>query len=312
MARFTKIQWCDSTANPVQGCGGCELRNAVASMCYAGALTDRYGKSNPGFADQFERPELKPGKMAEAARWPDLSDKARNRVLKADGRVSREAKPWLSGLPRHIFVSDMGDALTEKGFAHFNGKPVTNKTLFRFLREEVIDVVTSPNGLRHQWLWLTKRPQRLHAFADYAIGQETWPANLWVGTSVTNKASLSRIDSLCKFRGKEVTKFISAEPLWEQVSLEKHLRRLHWLIIGGESGRKRKSAPFDCTWAESLIEECQGADVPVFVKQIGGNPLHHGDAIDVSSSHGDVMSEWPKSIRLRQMPVSRVRYPQSC
>ena len=27
MARHTKIQWCDSTVNPVMGCAGCELWN---------------------------------------------------------------------------------------------------------------------------------------------------------------------------------------------------------------------------------------------------------------------------------------------
>src|SRR3712207_7534850 len=43
-----------------------------------------------------------PGRMAEAALWSDLTG------------TDRPDKPWLNGMPRLIFISDMGDALSEK------------------------------------------------------------------------------------------------------------------------------------------------------------------------------------------------------
>ena len=45
--------------------------------------------------------------------------------------LARPQKPWLNGLPRLIFVSDMGDALSEA-------------ISFQYLLAEVIDVVTVP------------------------------------------------------------------------------------------------------------------------------------------------------------------------
>src|SRR4051812_42951992 len=99
----TEIQWCDSTVNPAMGCDGCELWVQGAGgrrTCYAGILHERRGGKNIGFAPKFEIVTEFPGRMAKAARWPDLT-----------GRV-RDDKPWLDGLPRLIFVSDMGDALS--------------------------------------------------------------------------------------------------------------------------------------------------------------------------------------------------------
>ncbi len=311
MSKETGIEWCDSTVNPVQGCGGCELWTANNRICYAGELTERYGRSNPGMANEFTKPELKPGKMAECARLPDLIGterlEKRNKV-----KVTIEAKPWLNGLPRHIFVSDMGDALTEKGFSPFNGAEVTDAILFNFLKNEILDVVRSEHGARHQWMWLTKRPNRLPLFAADAVGvNEAWPRNLWVGTSVTTRASMRRVSQLCTFGDLKVTRFVSVEPLWEEVSLKPHLNDIHWVIIGGESGRKRKSKPFDCNWARKLIDECNTANVPVFVKQLGGNPLegHVPLQLQLNKSNGGDWNEWPEDLRVRQMPVARIHGP---
>src|SRR5947209_4800723 len=100
MSRHTAIQWCDSTVNPTMGCEGCELWNPTRRSCYAGVLHQRFGGHSPGYAPAFEQVTRFPGRMAEAAHWRDLR-----------GTV-RPDKPWLSGLPRGIFISDMSDALS--------------------------------------------------------------------------------------------------------------------------------------------------------------------------------------------------------
>jgi hypothetical protein len=88
------------------------ILNTIMSSfrCYAGFLHLRFGanpekpdkRANPGYASTFEQPVLFSGRMEAASNWSDLR-----------GR-DRDDAPWLNGLPRLIFVSDMGDALSEE------------------------------------------------------------------------------------------------------------------------------------------------------------------------------------------------------
>lgn len=89
----TKIEWADSSVNPIMGCTGCALRK---SHCYAAVLCARYA-GRKGWPESFDRPEFFPGRLEKAMKWRDLTGEARS------------DKPWLDGLPRHIFVNDMSD-----------------------------------------------------------------------------------------------------------------------------------------------------------------------------------------------------------
>lgn len=62
MRKSTPIQWCDSTVNPVMGCGGCELWDEVHKTCYAGTLHGRRA-GQKGFARSFLSPTLFPGRL---------------------------------------------------------------------------------------------------------------------------------------------------------------------------------------------------------------------------------------------------------
>src|SRR5208282_715097 len=117
------------------GCEGCELWTSNVKKCYAGWLHVRRGGHTKGFSPIFEELTYYRGRMAQAAGWPDLSG------------TCREDKPWLDGLPRLIFVSDMSDSLS--------------KTVpFDYLEEKIIRTAMTPEGQRHHWLWLSKRPDR--------------------------------------------------------------------------------------------------------------------------------------------------------
>lgn len=138
MSKVTDIQWCDSTVNPVMGCSGCELWNNDRHTCYAGQLHVRWPR-HPGFSTDFLTPKLFPGRMADAARWSDLSG------------CKRPGKPWLDGLPRLIFVSDMGDSLSEKSAIDNEDEPVEGGAVpFSFLKAEIPypsrELVTSGSG----------------------------------------------------------------------------------------------------------------------------------------------------------------------
>lgn len=284
MSAFTKIQWCDSTVNPVMGCDGCELWNDTNRTCYAGTLHERFGGVSPGYAPTFEQVTQFPGRMAVAAGWPDLAGTQRL------GTAKKPAKPWLDGHPRLIFVSDMGDSLSA-------GVP------FDYLYAEVYQNAVSRLGRRHVWLWLTKRPERLHLFALWLKNTHghAWPKNVWPGTSVTTQKSTGRVFSLAKIGDETTTRFLSVEPQWEAVRLAPWLKKgVGWVIQGGESGADPK--PFDLAWADDLRGQCEDAGVPYFLKQLGGHAVENGVRLALEDGHGGEWDEWPERLRVRQLP----------
>ena len=161
MSVTTGIEWCDSTANPVVGCDGCELHRAgeSESYCYAARLVGRYA-GLPGWPASFDRPELFPERIKRALVWPDLT-----------GR-ERPDKPWLNGRPRHIFWCDLGDPWTESLPADW-------------LAPYLPMLADSP----HIHIFCTKRPARAREFFE----QHRAPQNLILLTTVTSAANIGRV-----------------------------------------------------------------------------------------------------------------------
>jgi protein gp37 len=248
--------------------------NDVKSIlrCYAGILHLYRGGKIAGYAEDFSKPVLFPGRVLEAARWADFRG------------TCRPDKPWLDGLPRLIFVSDMGDALSRN-------------ITFENLLEEIILPVGSDKGSRHVWLWLTKRPARMADFGKWLLqhGGE-WPRNLVAMTSVTSRKTLGRIDALrrvpCAVRG------LSVEPLFESVNLS--LKEINWVIAGGASGTGAE--PFELSWARDIQKQCRKSGSAFFLKQLGANAVENGTPLKMRDSHGGDWSEWPQDLRVREMP----------
>ena len=279
MGVATKIQWCDSTCNPTMGCEGCELWNTKTGeqTCYAGVLHKRYGGLERGFSPTFDEVTLWPGRMEDASRWSDLRG------------VSRPEKPWLDGLPRLIFVSDMSDALS-------------SSVSFAYLLDQIVKPVTSLKGRRHCWLWLTKRPDRMVKFSEFLAEQcLNWPLNLWAGTSVTTSSTASRLKYLSKVGNERTVRFVSVEPQRESIDFRSTLEGIDWVIQGGESGSMAHS--FQISWASSIMEQCRKAGSAYFLKQLGSNVLQNELRIKFKDSHAGDWSEWPAEIRVREIPV---------
>jgi protein gp37 len=263
------------------GCDGCELWNRALGVliCYAGILHLTRGKTNTGFAPDFDQPTVFAGRMAKAARWSDLT---------ATARVD---KPWLNGMPRLVFVSDMGDSLS-------------NIVTFEYLLQEVINIAMSDRGRRHVWQWLTKRPTRMAEFSAWLQAQGiAWPSNVWVGTSLTTQATTNRISALLRVGNDETTRFLSVEPQVEQIDLVQWLTHLDWIIQGGESGSDARA--FDLSWARVLRDACRAARKPYFLKQLGANVWNAGRQVRLRDSHGGDWSEWPADLRVREMPPAK-------
>lgn len=278
MSVSTKIQWVDSTCNPTMGCDGCELWNPAAGVktCYAGILHTRFGGATKGYSPTFEELTMWPGRMAQAAAWPDLAGK------------SRKHKPWLDGLPRLIFVSDMSDALSAD-------------VPFDFLEREIVQTALSANGRRHHWLWLTKRPERMARLSDDLKGRGVaWPRNLWAGTSVTSQATTPRIGHLLRVGDEETIHFLSVEPQHGPIALGEPLSRIDWVIHGGESGRG--ATPFRLEWARDVRRQCREAGAAYFLKQLGSAAYAGDDRLKFDDGQAGDWTEWPDEVRVREVP----------
>lgn len=79
---------------------------------------------------------------------------------------------------------------------------------------------------------------------------------------------------------------------------------LSWVIVGGESGPGARR--FDIAWARSIVEQCDAARVPVFVKQMGDNCTMGGnmecDRVRLRAHHGADPSEWPRHLQRQEFP----------
>lgn len=226
MAIITDIEWCDSVLNIQMGCDGCELWNPAAGVfrCYAGALTGRYAGKNKGFPEAFDKPALFLSRLDDAIRWPDLSG------------TDRTDKPWLDGLPRIIFLDDMGDTFTEslpldwllqpygplvcpQGHRPPRVQRLTDGSAIVCTRCHTEWTPKSPLAIMaetpHQWLMLTKRPSRMAELSRLAGGL---PRNVWPGTTVTGPKNLKRVEYLLQVEGGG-PRFLSIEPLLEGIDL---------------------------------------------------------------------------------------------
>jgi len=250
--------------------------------CYAAKLHFNRGanilrpqrKLNKGYAPTFEQLTNFEGRMAQAAGWKDLFGCESTFAL------------WKLGLPRMIFVSDMGDAFSSKG-------------QFPFLEREAIPAITSEKGLRHLWLWLTKRPKLMREFAARIGG---FPPNVCAMTTVTGPETLHRVDELRNVRA--ACRGLSVEPLWKRIRPgDLDLTGIDWLILGGESGSGPLTRSFQVEWAEELHQYCQERGVAFFLKQLGRNPVIAGKPIRLVDAHGGDWDEWPLHLRVREFPA---------
>lgn len=302
MGAKTGIQWADTTVNGTTGCQGCELKiPGRVGSCYAVPIHEgRLHASMPHlYAADFHEVREAPGRIAKAAALSDLLGTA------------RPLKPWLDGLPRLIFVGDLGDVFS-RGIS------------FDYLRDEVLAGALGKAGRRHLWLWLTKQPKRAVEFAGW-LGRP-WPENVWMGTSITARATCSRARDLLGFPGP---KFLSLEPLWESVhgQLLPLIGHFDWAIIGGESRQRQEQVhPFNVAWARALITLCGEAKVAAFLKQFGSAPYwtrydensttDPGEDVPIrlADLHGGDWSEWDRGLewaRVREMPERMRRYRRS-
>lgn len=178
-------------------------------------------------------------------------------------------------VPQRIFVNSMSDLFFERVPAEYIAR--------------CFDVMA--RAQRHQFQILSKRAERMAEVTS----SMTLPPNAWLGVSVESADYVSRIDHLR--RVPAAIRFLSVEPLLGPI-LDLDLTDIHWVIVGGESGRGARS--MDPDWVRSIRDQCVAAGVPFFFKQWGGTRKKEtGRVLD-----GRTWDEFPVEIhRGRALPV---------
>ncbi len=167
--------------------------------------------------------------------------------------------------PKIIFVNSMSDLFHESISEDFIQK--------------VFQVMNDNPG--HIFQVLTKRAERLKSL-DKKL---SWSKNIWMGVSVENKATTTRISLLRRTSAK--TKFLSCEPLLEAIPKMK-LSGIDWVIVGGESGHNPREMKKE--WVLDIKSQCKRANIAFFFKQWGGkNKKKNGRALS-----GRIYNQMPK------------------
>ena len=209
MAQRSRIEWCDATWNPVVGCSPV---SAGCVNCYAARMAHRLG-NNPA-TPQYA------GLTGPDGRWL-------GQARMAQGHFN---DPLTWRRPRRIFVCSMGDLF------HESLHPV-------FVDNVVARMIMAP---RHQYMVLTKRPERMR---DYFLSEETpgrllrvsgvlsriapeatpnlpWPLpNVTLMTSIEDQSSVgSRLPPLLECGAQGWRTGVSIEPMIGPVDVSPYLQ----------------------------------------------------------------------------------------
>jgi protein gp37 len=316
LSDHSAIQWTNATWNPVRGCTkvspGC-------AHCYAETFAERF-RGVPGhpYEQGFDL-RLVPEKLTEPLRW------------------KKPRRVFVNSMS-DLFQDDVPDSFIDRVFAVMALTPqhtyqVLTKRPDRMRRYFTERDEEWPDESRAWWgcgraietadEW---RPGGAWTNAQRDQIEEsplpTWPlSNVWLGVSVENQRFANeRIPLL--LQTPAALRFLSCEPLLGPLNIAQFISAnyvsvggrqwigaggIGWVIVGGESGPGAR--PLALEWARSIVRQCQAADVPVFVKQLGSNPAPlriEGMAVKqrlwLRDRKGGDMEEWPLDLRVREFP----------
>lgn len=292
--RKTKIDWADSTWNPVTGClHGCKY-------CYARSIAARFGGAKSIVVDAS-------GKLTESNLMPVDENLHELKIpICRMGKDNKEViapypfyfeptmhlykldepKKWIN--PRTIFVCSMADLF---------GNWVPDA----WIRKVFEACEAAP---QHRYLFLTKNPKRFGQINgwNHQYNNAYAKDNMWFGTTITRQYEVKRIDNLPY--GNAHT-FISIEPILEPIDISSKIPTqstqwkcsycarysstyslhchscgreggysgsfrkdpINWVIIGAESGNRKDKVIPKKEWIEDIVHVCEDHRIPVFMKE---------------------------------------------
>ena len=243
MGYNTKIDWCDTSWNPLSGCyHNCEY-------CYARGIASRFD----GKADRRPYPQAEGEPVKFDLEWP----------VRRDGRILaypfgfaptfhryRLDMPQKWTTPRTIFVCSMADLF---------GAWVPDEWI-----STVLDACRK--APQHRYMFLTKNPDRYDMLEDAGI---ITPAdkNFWLGSTTT--------DINCDRLHWDIVlhTFQSCEPMlapWLPVWAPNEAFRgiwPEWVIFGAETGTRKDKVIPEKWWVDNAVKMCRNMGAKVFMKE---------------------------------------------
>lgn len=271
----TKIDWCDSTWNPVTGC------RHECEYCYARGIAKRFGGWNytpgsarvnvsddktyicPGSDYYGDVQETEYGIIADIT-YPFLNERAKC-------AYPFGFTPTFHRYRLNDYIGKKGSRIFVCSMADLFGKWVPDIWI-----EEVFKACEA--APQHNYLFLTKNPDR---YVELCL-ENKLPVlnNMWYGTTVTNAKQLYIAEATLQELQYPAHTFLSIEPILEKLPDDLDItvsNFVDWAIIGAETGRRRDKVVPKREWIEQIVEDCRKYDVPVFMKSsladIWGEPL---------------------------------------
>ena len=273
MGKTTKIDWCDSTWNPVTGClHGCEY-------CYARKIAERFGGAsethNNECCNECQWITEGTGEIHSLNEPIFDFDNGRNAPFPFDFDPTfhryklDEPQRWKK--PRNIFVCSMADLFGE------------------WVPDEWIETVINAclAAPQHRYLFLTKNPGRYCHLERAGIMPKG--DNFWFGATFDHSNwpghdgphEIPGRPTTFALHGKmvhdagdfyypaypEKNRFVSFEPLLYDIGAHIGSTGAQWHIIGAETGNRKGKVATQREWVEHIVEYSDKNHIPVFMKE---------------------------------------------
>ena len=231
----TKIEYADSSWNPVSGCYN------SCPYCYARKMVERFSNVGPEAAGEgkfyvlTEQPKKQFGKYNP---WPYGFAPTLHEYRFKDFEKKHYGETIFVCTMADLFGGWIPDEWIEK--------------VFHFCEEHS----------EHRYLFLTKNPKRYIALAGK--GKLPKRDNFWYGSTTTNPSKEF-------FFADGYHTFVSIEPILEpfvsgDCRLDDVVRKTDWIIIGAETGNRKNKVVPKREWVEGIVEAAHKIKKPVFMK----------------------------------------------
>lgn len=253
----TKIEWCDSTWNPVTGC----LHNC--EYCYAKKIAERFkGKGDlreagTGFWLDSESFEITAGSGVYETKYALTTGKKPKPFKLYNGKITpypfgfsptfhryKLDEPLHWKKPRTIFVCSMADLF---------GEWVPDEWIAKIFG-------ACEKAPQHRYLFLTKNPKRYIELAK--AGKLPSKDNMWYGTTATTPDEPF-------FYGGAWHTFVSIEPILRDYSGEIQAMCntfAQWVIVGAETGNRKGKVVPEKRWIDAITKTCIESNITLFMK----------------------------------------------
>lgn len=318
MVHRTKIQWCDFATNPLRARANgdtgwaCEKISPGCAGCYAESINRRFGT---------KRKYNKSG-TSEVEHY--LDEKELRHILRFKPRG-----PFKGGDRPRVFPFDMTDVfgdwvpfdLIDRLFAHFAMRPDADFLVLTKRPERMAEycewaaagggTMIGPGcGMDHVWLGTSTEDQpradqrtphllRCPAAVRFlSIEPLLGPVNLCrVPCDITEwtcgHKSVAFVGDYYPERFTNPNPEDMDDPGWKtccaDCGCEQTRPLLHWVIVGCESGPRRR--PCELDWVRSIRDQCAAAGVALFVKQLSIKGRVTGE-----------IDDFPDDLRVREFP----------